>query len=450
MALFSANDIRGIYPQQLNRETVYRIGYYLPGLLGARDIVLGRDPRLSSQEIFSALSQGIRDAGAEVTDIGPCCTPSLYFANVFYGFDGSAMITASHNPPEYNGLKISGREAVPVVADTGLKELEEMVKVAPKARRSTGRMHRLDATGDYLEFLQPYKKGIGYLRLVSDCSNGAAAYRFGRLMADLPIRHSIINDVPDGRFPQHGPNPLEPQNLSQVREKVLEEHADLGVCFDGDGDRIIFIDERGQPVAADRITALLGLYFFKYHPDRIRDHVKVLFDIRSSKSVAEYLQGLGATPVPCPVGHAVIKALLRREQGLYAGELTGHYYSRDFFYCDSALLALLIMLNILCREKKRLSELVDPLERYFSTGELSFTVENAEGIVKKVRQAYSEGTVSEISGLRVDFADWWFVLRAGSTEPKLRLVIEADTEDKLERRKAELIHLFREPQGDKV
>jgi phosphomannomutase len=174
-----------------------------------------------------------------------------------------------------------------------------MVKVAPKARRSTGRMRRLDVIGDYLEFLQPYKKGIGYLRLVSDCSNGAAAYGFGRLVADLPIRHSIINDVADGRFPQHGPNPLELQNLSQVREKVLTEHADLGVCFDGDGDRLIFSDERGQPVAADRITALLGLFFYKHHPDTVRVHSKVLCDIRSSRSVAEYLLTLGATPLPC-------------------------------------------------------------------------------------------------------------------------------------------------------
>jgi phosphomannomutase len=448
MALFSANDIRGIYPRQLNREMVYRIGYYLPGLLGARDIVVGRDPRLSSAEIFTALSEGIRDAGTDITDIGPCCTPSLYFANARYGFCGSAMITASHNPPEYNGLKISGREATPIVADTGLRELEEMVKVAPEPKRPRGRKRFLDITGDYLDFLQPYKRGIESLRLVSDCSNGAVAYRFGRLVADLPIQHCIINAVPDGRFPQHGPNPLELRNLRQVREKVLEEHADLGVCFDGDGDRIVFIDEGGQAVPADRITALLGLHFFKHHPDKVRGHAKVLYDIRSSKSVAEYLRGLGATPLPCPIGHALIKAMLRRERGLYAGELTGHYYFRDFFYCDSALLALLIMLDILCRERKRLSELVGPLERYFSSGELSFTVENAEIIIEKVRQAYQAGTASELSGLRIDFADWWFVLRAGSTEAKLRLVIEADTEDKLETRKQELITLILEKRGE--
>jgi phosphomannomutase len=234
-------------------------------------------------------------------------------------------------------------------------------------------------TGDYLDFLQPYKRGIESLRLVSDCSNGAVAYRFGRLVADLPIKHCIINAVPDGRFPQHGPNPLGLQNLRQVREKV---------------------------------------------------------------------RSLGAATLPCPVGHALIKTMLRRERGLYAGELTGHYYFRDFFYCGSALLALLIMLCILCKEEKRLSELVGPLERYFSSGELSFTVENKQCIIEQVRQAYHSENASELSGLRIDFADWWFVLRAGSTEPKLRLVVEADTEDKLETRKQELISLILRKQGE--
>jgi len=228
----------------------------------------------------------------------------------------------------------------------------------------------------------------------------------------------------------------------------LEERADLGICFDGDGDRVVFVDERADPVPADLITALLGLYFFKHHPNAAQ--AKVLYVIRSSKCVAEYLHNLCATPVPCPVGHALIKAMLRRERGLYAGELTGHYYFRDFFYCDSALLAVLIMLGILCREKKRLSELAAPLRRYFSTGELSFPVDHVEGIVEKVRQAYHKGTVSELSGLRVDFADWWFVLRPGSTEPKLRLVVEADTETNLERRKRELIDLIHENQGGKA
>jgi phosphomannomutase len=209
-----------------------------------------------------------------------------------------------------------------------------------------------------------------------------------------------------------------------------------------------FIDERGQPVAADRITAPSGLYFFKHHPDKVQEHAKVRYDIRSPKSTAEYLHGLGAIPVPCPMGHALIKTMLRPERGLYAGELTGHYYFRDFFYCDSVLLAVLIMLDILCRKKKRLSELVGPPQRYYSTGELGFTMENAEGIIKEVRQASSAGTASEISGLRIDFSDWWFVLRAGSTEPTLRLVIEADTEDKLKRRKAELTNLILKKQRD--
>jgi phosphomannomutase len=444
--LFSTNDIRGIYSQHWNRDTAYRIGFYLPELLAAEDIVIGRDPRLSSEEIFEAVSDGIKDAGADVIDIGPCCTPSLYFANASFGFGASVMITASHNPPEYNGLKISGREAAPVGGSTGLQKLKEMVRVAPKADRSKGRMRFLDITDSYLDFLQTYKKGIESLCLVSDCSNGAAAYRFGQLVENLPIDHHIINDVPDGRFPQHGPNPLEAQNLRQVREKVLKEKADLGVCFDGDGDRIVFIDENGEPVSADFITGLLGLHWLKQRSNMEADPPKVLYDVRSSKSVAEYISGLGALPIPCPVGHAEIKAMLRRERGLYAGELTGHYYFRDFFCCDSALITLLIMLSVLSREKKKLSELVRPLRRYFSSGELSFIVENKEKVIEKIRHSYRTGVLTDISGLRIDFEDWWFVLRAGSTEPRLRLVVEADTAELLVQRKADLISLISKEQ----
>jgi phosphomannomutase len=442
MKLFSENDVRGIYPQQLNRDTVYRIGFYLPRLLETDDVLVGRDPRLSSEEIFDDLSRGIIDGGADVTDIGPCCTPSLYFANAYYGFAASVMITASHNPPEYNGLKVSGVGAVPVDRSTGLRKLEEMIKVAPRPAASKGRSRFLEFTDDYLRFLKPYKQGIAPLRLLSDCSNGAAAYRFGQLLAGLPVEHRILNGVPNGRFPRHGPNPLEAKNLIQIREEVMSETADLGVCFDGDGDRVVFIDEKGQPVPPDLITALLGLHFFKYHRDELQDPPTVLYDIRCSKSVAEYLRSLGARPLPCPVGHAAIKTMLRRERGLYAGELTGHYYFRDFFYCDSALMALLIVLGILSREKRRLSELVQPLRRYFSSGEISFAVENAKNrkrILEDVRQAYETGTVRDISALRVDFEHWWFVLRSGSTEPRIRLVVEADTEEELNRRKEELI-----------
>lgn len=447
MSPFSENDIRGIYPEQLNQDLVYRIGYYLPELLEAEDIVVGRDPRLSSEEIFSVLAQGIRDAGSDVVDIGPCCTPSLYFANAYYGFGASVMITASHNPPEYNGLKISGRGAVPLEGSAGLRTLAGMVERKPQPTRAKGRIRRLDITSDYLSFIKPFKEGIEPLRLVSDCANGAAAYRFRELTEDLPIRHSIINGIADGRFPQHGPNPLEAENLRQVREKVQEKKADLGICFDGDGDRLVFIDEKGDAVPADLMTGLLGLHFFKHHPERIKGHCRVLYDIRSSNSVADYLRDLGACPIPCPVGHAAVKAMLRREQGLYAGELTGHYYFRDFFYCDSALIALFIVLGVLSREQKKLSELVLPLNKYYSSGELSFTIGNKERIIEKVRRAYRSGRLTEISGLRFDFEDWWFVLRAGSTEPKLRLVVEAETKEGLESRKKELVSFILDEQG---
>jgi phosphomannomutase len=284
---------------------------------------------------------------------------------------------------------------------------------------------------------------------VSDCANGAAAYRFRELMEDLPIQHSIINGVADGRFPQHGPNPLEAENLAQIREQVLAEKADLGICFDGDGDRVVFIDETGTYVPGDLITGLLGLHFFEHGCPAEIPTSKVLCDIRSSRSVHEYLHALGAQPLSCPVGHALIKSMLRRTQGLYAGELTGHYYFRDFFYCDSALIAVLLMLGIVCKEGKKLSELVKPLRRFFSSGELSFNATNKGRIIEKVRRAYRNGRLTEISGLRFDFEDWWFILRAGSTEPRLRLVVEADTPENLSRRQAELVDLILEGGGAK-
>jgi phosphomannomutase len=449
MSPFSENDIRGIYPDQLNRALVYRIGYYLPELLKAEDIVVGRDPRLSSVEIFTTLAEGIRNAGADVVDIGACCTPSLYFANAYYGFGASVMITASHNPPEYNGLKISGRGAVPLDGTVGLRTLAGMVERRPGPTSARGRIRSLDINADYLSFIKPFKEGIDSLHLVSDCANGAAAYRFRELTDDLPIEHSIINGVADGRFPQHGPNPLEAENLTQIREQVLAEEADLGICFDGDGDRVVFVDETGAYIPGDLITGLLGLHFFRHSLPAGAQTPKVLCDVRSSRSVPDYLRALGAQPLSCPVGHALIKSMLRRSQGLYAGELTGHYYFRDFFYCDSALIAILLMLGIVSRERKNLSELVRPLKRYFSSGELSFTAANKERITNNVRQAYKSGRLTEISGLRFDFEDWWFILRTGSTEPLLRLVVEADTPNNLSRRKAELIDLILEGGGAK-
>lgn len=383
--LFSENDIRGVYPQDWNRETAYRIGFNLPELLRTEEILVGRDPRLSSEEIFEAVSDGIRNAGANVTDIDPCCTPSLYFANAYCVFGGSVLITASHNPPEYNRLKISGNGAVPINRASGLQDRQEMVRRSPTATKARGSLKFLDITGDYLEFLTPFKEGITDISLVSDCSNGAAACRYGQLLSDLPIEHHIINAVPDGRFPEHGPNPLEAENLQQARDKVVAERADIGVCFNGDGDRIVFIDEQGRPVPADLITGLLGLHFFKHRVSKLRGCRKVLYDVRSSRSVKEFLNELGAEPVPCPVGHAVVKAMLRRERGLYAGELTGHYISRDFYYCDSAIIGLLIVLSVLSREKKNLSELVRR-QRYFSSGGLSFAVDSKEMIIEKVRQ----------------------------------------------------------------
>ncbi len=246
MSVFKVNDIRGLYGKEWNGETAFRIGFYLPGLLGADKILVGRDARLSSPEIFKSLSSGISAAGCSVVDMGGCDTPALYFATVHYAFKGSVMITASHNPPEYNGLKISRVGAEPLGYEDGFKRLEELVKLKPEPGSRKGSVEKLDIAPDYFNYLQNFTAGIGKLKVVADCSNGAAGYHLRRIFEDLPIDLIVINEEPDGNFPDHGPDPSRPENLESLKEKVKEEGADLGMCFDGDGDRVVFIDELGR------------------------------------------------------------------------------------------------------------------------------------------------------------------------------------------------------------
>jgi len=261
MSIFKVNDIRGLYGKEWDDETAFRIGFYLPGLLDADKILIGQDARLSLPEIFKALTSGILAAGCSVVDMGACATPALYFATIHYAFKGSVMITASHNPPEYNGLKISRQGAEPLDYEEGFKRLEKLVKVKPPGfGNKGGAVESLDIASDYLSYLRDFTAGIGELKVVADCSNGAAGYNLRRIFEDLPIDLIVINEEPDGTFPSHGPDPSRPENLESLKEKVKEEGADLGMCFDGDGDRVVFIDEKSNFISPDLITAVLGLH----------------------------------------------------------------------------------------------------------------------------------------------------------------------------------------------
>jgi phosphomannomutase len=457
MSIFKSYDIRGVWGVDWDGRTARAIGRSLPGVLDAREICVGRDARLSSDEVFAALTDGIRDAGCGVADIGRCDTPAVYFATARYGFDAGVMITASHNPAEYNGLKVSGREAVPVGYDSGLDRLEALTAEAlaagdappgvpgdlpPSMARppsappwATGGMRTLDIRADYLAHLARFREGIGSLKVVLDYSNGTGSLFFPGALDGLPCTVVPMFAEPDGRFPNHAPNPLVEANLAALEARVLEEHADLGLCFDGDADRMMAVDEQGRHVSADLLIGLLARYYFTLHPDRLAGGTRVVsYDIRSSRGVVEELERLGAEPRMCRVGHVFAKSLLRETQGIMGGELAGHYYFRENSYCDSAFIAALVLLAVVSAEHRPLSAAVAEIGRYAFSGEINFTVSDGTRIVEAVRREFPEGKFTDLDGIRIDFPTWWFNLRTSNTEPLLRLVVEARTPAELSAR----------------
>lgn len=446
MGIFKSYDIRGVFGSEWNGETAHAIGRHLPRLLSARRIAVGRDVRLSSEEVFAALTRGITEAGCDVADIGLCDTPAVYFATAYYGMEGSVMITASHNPPEYNGLKVSRARAIPVGFDTGLSELEKRVAAGPLPPPAArpGSVQKLEIRADYIAHLARFKSDLSRVKAVIDCSNGMAGFFLKDALADTGLRYSLLFDEPDGRFPNHAPNPLVEENLSALKKRVREENADLGICFDGDADRVMFVDEKGRFVSPDLVIGLLGTYYFTLHPDRLAGGSRVVtYDVRSSRSVVEFLTSLGAEPTICRVGHSYAKKLLRETNGIAGGELAGHYYFRENFYCDSGMIAALVVMEVLAAGTAPLSSVIAGFARYYFSGEMNFTVANGAEIVRKVKDDYSAGALTEIDGIRIDFPDWWFNLRVSNTEPLLRLVVEAATEERLAQRKEELVGKIR-------
>ncbi|MGA2639391.1 MAG: phosphomannomutase/phosphoglucomutase [Spirochaetia bacterium] len=442
MGIFKSYDIRGIYDQEWNAATARGIGRHLPGLLEARRIAVGRDVRLSSEEIFRELTGGIMEAGCDVADIGLCDTPAVYFATAHFDMDGSVMITASHNPPEYNGLKVSRRSAVPVGYDTGLAVLEREVAsgVAPARSPRPGALRVLDIRPDYLAHLAKFKSDLASLSAVIDCSNGMAGLFIRDVLDGTGLRYTLMFDEPDGRFPNHPPNPLVEENLAALKSRVRNDGADLGICFDGDADRVMFVDETGAFISPDLLIGFLGTYYFTLHPERRRGSSRTMtYDVRSSRGVVEFLRSLGAEPTICKVGHSFAKKLLRDTDGIAGGELAGHYYFRENFFCDSGMIAALIVLEVLSAAAVSFSRAVSEIGRYYFSGEINFTVSNGPEILRRLKSDFAGGSLTDLDGIRIDFPDWWFNLRVSNTEPLLRLVVEAVTREGLEKRKSELV-----------
>ena len=437
MGVFKAYDIRGVYNKDFNKETAYKVGFFLPKLLPCKYVVVGRDIRLTSDEIFENLCKGINDAGVDVWNIGLATTPMVYFATVYLKADASVQITASHNPKEYNGMKISRTNAIPVGGDTGLKDLEKMVnelEVKPVADR--GKIIDKDIHDAYLEFQKKFLPDMSQLNITVDASNGMSNLYVKELFGD---HAKYINDTLDGTFPGHEPNPLEVENCRQIMEAVKKNGSDCGVIYDGDADRVMFIDERGRFIQPDYVTAVIGKYYLS------KEKGSVLVDIRTSRSSTEYLEKLGATDIYIwKVGHAFAKMKIREKHCVFGGELAGHYYFRDFYNCDSGLLASLLVLQTVAqlkREGKTLGQLVDEIIAYANSGEINFKLEQKDEAINALYKKYSAlnpTKIMDFDGYRIEFPTWWFSVRKSNTEPYLRIVAEAKTEKELEERLADL------------
>ncbi len=432
MKAFKAYDIRGVYGRDFDGETVYRIGFFLPELLETNKILVGYDCRVSTPDVYSHLVQGITDAGADVYDIGYATTPMVYFATATHGFQASVQITASHNPAEYNGLKISRSKALPVGYDTGLRELERMVEkngVHPAVLK--GETKELSSIKEeYITFLDKFRGDYSNLNFGIDCSNGMASLLVRDVFGDEP---EYLYSRMDGSFPNHSPNPLDERNTADLKRLVMDAGLDAGVIFDGDGDRVMFIDERGRFVRPDLITGVLGISFLKEETGR------VLHDIRTSRGVIEFIEKLGGRPFMWKVGHSHAKLKMRELNAIYGGELAGHYYFRDFYNCDSGMLAAILVLNILSEIKKKgsmFSRLIDSINAYSNSGEINFRIDDKKSVMNSIKDYFTglENPVAfyDFDGYRIEFPQWWFNIRPSNTEPYLRLVAEAETQELLE------------------
>jgi len=453
--IFKAYDIRGVYPEQLDEEDAWKIGHgtaqFLRSLLRgfergqakAHSICVGRDMRTHSEALADALAEGITASGANVIDIGLIDTPQMYFAINHLGACGGVQVTASHNPAKYNGFKISGMEARPIGAETGLKDIQHIAMALKHTKGiCSGKVEQRDLTEDYKRHVLKFLNSkIRPLKIVIDASNGMAGKVVPEIFGELPMKIIRLNFEHKGRF-KHEPNPLIEENLAELKAKIVTSKADVGICFDGDADRMMMVDEKGETISCDLITALMVPYFLRQEPGST-----IIYDLRSSWVVREEVLKYGGTPRRERVGHAFMKKTLRDTHAVFGGELSGHFYYRDNFYADSAVITLVHILNILSETEMPISELIKPLRRYYASGEINFKVEDKQAAMQELARQYGEGDYDDLDGVTVQFKDWWFNCRPSNTEPLLRLNVEAKQQELLDDRLKEIQDYLGEPVG---
>ncbi len=433
--IFKAYDIRGVYPEEIDEDSAYKIARaYSEFLPDAKKIVVGCDNRLSSPGIKEAVIKGLMDSGKEVIDINLCSTPMFYFAVSHYNYDGGLTITASHNPPKYNGIKLVREKAIPISGDTGIKEIKKIALNEDFGEKKQGKRKSKKVLVDYLRYsLKKFKLSkFNDLNLVVDTANAVPGILIPELKERFPgnIRHLFAKL--NGNFPNHAPDPMDEENIKDLKKEVQNGKADLGIAFDGDGDRISFLDEKGNTISSDLILALISKIILKENQG-----AKIMYDLRSSNVVRETIEKHGGEPIMGRVGHSFIKSRMREEDVLFAGELSGHYYSGEYFF-EAPLFVLLSICKEIVDTGKTLSELIEPYREYYHSGEINFEVDNKQKKINELKEEYSDGEVSEIDGLRVDYEDWWFSVRASNTQPLLRLIVESKSKEIMEEKVEEL------------
>ncbi|MBI4145653.1 phosphomannomutase/phosphoglucomutase [Candidatus Woesearchaeota archaeon] len=432
---FKAYDIRGTYPDEFNEALAYRIGRAFVLWAKCRNIYIGRDCRVSSPKLAHALMNGLRDQGCHVIDLGLVSTPMLYLASR----KGDAlMVTASHNPAKYNGIKVMRKGVRPIGYSNGLNAIESIVlrNKFPAAKR--GKLIRKSILRSYLAHVMTFAKNIKQRHAVLDAGNGMAGLTIPRILEHLPLQATLLHFKLDGSFPNHVPNPAIPENVKDCAQMTALKKADLGASFDGDMDRAMFVDETGRIVPADLLLALFATHDLREHPGRA-----VVYDCRASRALRNAILANGGVPIECRVGHSFIKNRMSKEGAILGGELSGHYYFKQNFSVESADIAFIKVLNIMSKTGLKLSELIAPFRQYENSGELSFEIADKTKTLKAIAKAFKDGKQRKVDGLTVEYDDAWFNVRASQTEPVMRLVVESSTKERLMELKKHLLKFLR-------
>lgn len=441
-AIFKSYDVRGIYPAELNEDVAYQIGRCFVPLLGAKTVAVGRDMRPSGKSLFEAFARGASEAGADVVDIGLVSTDTLYFAVGKFGYDGGVMITASHNPAMYNGMKFTREQAQAISLDTGLAEVRDRIlsgTLPPKAAKA-GNIKHVNILDDFaqhcLSFVDPAK--IKPLKIAVDAGNGMAGETVPHVFKHLPCEVVPLYFELDGSFPNHPASPIEPENMADLQAAVRKHQCDLGAAFDGDADRMFIVDEKGDLIDGSTVTALVALNTLKRHPGG-----KILYNLICSRSVPELISEHGGIPVRSQVGHSLIKKTMREEDVIFGGEHSGHFYFRDNWYADSGMIALMQCLELFSEANKPVSEVIAPVDTRFRSGEINSTVKDIPGKLQQIQEHYKDADIDHLDGITISYPHWWMNIRPSNTEPLLRLNVEGDTKALMEQHRDEVLALIR-------